>query len=93
MQLPCEWVDGPTLRDFLADPNSVMTPEVFLRLTRDLCEILQALKDQGLCHGDLHDRNILVRRKPDVLAQSGSVEIAVIDSGAAKDTRSPVGTA
>jgi Cdc6-like AAA superfamily ATPase/tRNA A-37 threonylcarbamoyl transferase component Bud32 len=79
-----EWVDGPSLHDFLANPNLVITPEVFLRLTRDLCEILQALKDRELCHSDLHERNILVRKKPDALAQSDTVEITVIDSGQLK---------
>lgn len=79
-----EWVDGPALEDYLADSGSVITPEVFLRLTRDLCTILQALRNIGLCHGDLHARNILIRRRSDVLAQSDSVEIAVIDTGQLK---------
>ena len=61
-----------------------LSPEAFLRLTRDLCEVLQALKDKELCHSDLHDKNVLVRRQQDVLSNTESLQIAVIDTGQLK---------
>jgi serine/threonine protein kinase len=63
-----EWIDGVSLRSFLADSSTTVSPQVYIQFARDLCEVLQSLKDLELCHGDLHDENILVRREADALA-------------------------
>jgi serine/threonine protein kinase len=79
-----DWIDGQSLSDALADSRMSISPEAFLRLSRDFCEVLQALKDKALCHSDLHDKNVVIRPQQDVLLDSVSYQIAVIDTGQLK---------
>ena len=79
-----DWIDGQSLNDLLTDPATTINPDAFLRLARDLCEVLQSLKDKQLCHSDLHDKNVLIRRQHDVLSNTESLQIAVIDTGQLK---------
>jgi tRNA A-37 threonylcarbamoyl transferase component Bud32/energy-coupling factor transporter ATP-binding protein EcfA2 len=79
-----EWVEGRSLNDFILDSTTIISPDAFLRLARDLCESLQSLKEVSLSHSDLHGGNILVRRKADPLATSEVLELVVIDTGQLK---------
>ena len=79
-----EWIPGVSLREYADDPRREVSPTLYRRLARDLCEVLQALKSKGLSHNDLHDRNILVRPERDVLANEETVRLVVIDSGQLK---------
>jgi tRNA A-37 threonylcarbamoyl transferase component Bud32 len=79
-----EWVPGITLQKYVEDDCAEVSPTLFRRLVRDLCEVLQALKAKGLSHNDLHERNILVRRESDVLGGEEMVRLVVIDSGQLK---------
>lgn len=76
-----EWISGRTLKQFVSDPSTEVGPETFRRLSRDLCEALQLLKDAELVHNDLHDENLLVRRVRDNLTQDETVQLVVIDTG------------
>lgn len=79
-----EWIPGTTLREYVEDGCREVSPTLFRRLARDLCEVLQALKSKGLSHNDLHDKNILVRPEKDALADEEMVRLVVIDSGQLK---------
>ena len=77
-----EWISGITLQEYAI--NREVSPTLFRRLARDLCEVLQALKSKGLSHNDLHDRNILVRSERDSLANEEVDRLVAIDSGQLK---------
>lgn len=79
-----EWIPGQTFHDSLADPAMEITPAVFRRLTRDLCEALQGLRAKHLVHSDLHARNIIVRPAMDALSGESTLQLVVIDSGQLK---------
>jgi len=79
-----DWIEGRTLRSFLGDPLTEVTPSLFRRLFRDLCEALQALRSEGLMHNDLHEDNITVRPRRDTLSGEETLGIVIIDSGQLK---------
>ena len=79
-----QWVQGRSLTKFLNDPSTSIGPDAFQRLARDLCEVLQSLKECQLCHSDLHGENVLVRLVPDALLATESLELVVIDTGQLK---------
>lgn len=81
-----KWVSGRTLQDYVQDPKTEVSPEVFRRLARDLCEAIQALKEKSLVHNDLHERNILVQPVRDALSRDETVQLIVIDTGQLKTT-------
>ncbi len=79
-----EWVRGITLQEHVEDDCAEVSPTLFRRLVRDLCEVLQALKAKGLSHNDLHEKNILVHQESDALGGEETVRLVVIDSGQLK---------
>lgn len=79
-----EWVPGLTLRQYVNDQCTEVSPTLFRQLARDLCEVLQSLKSKGLSHNDLHDKNILVRPENDAIRKEQTVRLVVIDSGQLK---------
>ncbi|HET6327487.1 MAG TPA: protein kinase [Planctomycetaceae bacterium] len=79
-----EWINGPTLKDFLSERDPQFTPEDFRQFTRDLCEILKALRSAQLVHNDLHDANIIVSREVDSLTDEVQQRLVAIDTGQLK---------
>jgi serine/threonine protein kinase len=79
-----EWVDGPTLYDFLRDTSNRIDPETFIQFTRDLCEVLRVLRQHSLMHNDLHDRNIIINPQRDNLTDEIEYRLVTIDTGQLK---------
>lgn len=79
-----DWIDGETLSKYLASPSTQIDSQLFLRLVRDFCEILESLKAKELTHNDLHDKNILVSSKKDPLSNETISRLMVIDTGQLK---------
>jgi len=50
-----EFVDGPTLKR----PSDVPSPEFY----RDLTDIVRAMHERGVAHGDLRNKNVLIDRE------------------------------
>jgi hypothetical protein len=78
-----EWVDGPTLEQYLQNEKNI--PSTFLiEYIKMMCEALNNLKYNELCHGDLHPGNIKIAPpKPGSLTKF-EIEIKVIDTGSLK---------
>jgi serine/threonine protein kinase len=79
-----EWVEGPTLRDYLEANRNDISAEIFLQFSRDLCEVLNVLRYQNLMHNDLHDKNIIVSPRRDHLTGEVTYQLVVIDTGQLK---------
>ncbi|WP_373653578.1 hypothetical protein [Schlesneria sp. DSM 10557] len=80
------WIEGTSLQRFLEDPNTVVDGASFCRLAKDLCQVLQELRDcqPRLTHNDLHDENVIIYAKRDPLSNIFSHHLTVIDTGQLK---------
>lgn len=76
------WVDGPTFDAFAH--STPLTGEEFLNLATQLFTVLAVLRNNGLCHDDLHPGNVLVERINHPLRNEPRLAIKVIDTGAVK---------
>jgi serine/threonine protein kinase len=79
-----EWIEGPTLEEFLKDRKNCIDPEAFIQFSRDLCEVLSVLRSNGLMHNDLHARNIIVSPSNDHLTGEITYRLVAIDTGQLK---------
>ena len=71
-----EWIPGITLEQFVRESPSAVTPTLILGFVHDICTAINALREKGLFHGDLHDRNILIASPPlGSLDQQNSIRI------------------
>ena len=66
-----EWVEGETLRDFIA--KNLQTPNIFKTVADDFQKMVATLHDHQISHGDLQDGNILIKRN------GAAIEIKLID--------------
>ena len=66
-----EWVEGETLRDFIA--KNLQTPNIFRTVADDFQKMVTTLHDHQISHGDLQDGNILIKRN------GAAIEIKLID--------------
>lgn len=55
-----EWIPGITLEQFTRESPHYITPSFVVGFVRDVCFCLNALREKGLSHGDLHSRNIMI---------------------------------
>lgn len=55
-----EWIDGMTLKTFLAERQEQVTISFLLGFVRTMCEALSALQAHGLCHDDLDQDNVMI---------------------------------
>lgn len=69
------FIDSPTLESFLNN-DPLITPFFVLEFLAAISTGLAALEQNGLVHGDLHERNILCKS-----AKDRSLEIKIIDIG------------
>eukprot|EP00050_Salpingoeca_kvevrii_P016311 m.54327 g.54327 ORF g.54327 m.54327 type:complete len:482 (+) comp6836_c1_seq1:107-1552(+) len=83
IMLITEFMNLGCLKDYLQSRGrSVITPEVLLKLTTDVCSGMAYLEEKNFVHRDLAARNILLTEEP------GQVAVAkVADFGLAKDSR------
>lgn len=72
-----EYVRGATLED-LTRIAGELTLEFLLELSQQLLQVLRILQANGLIHGDLHSKNVMVDKE-----SSGKTLIKVIDFGLA----------
>ncbi len=82
--LVIEWVNGTTLRAFLAEFRLPICVKDLLSLARQMTECLAQLEKHGLVHNDLHADNIMivpVEQGPELRQE---LEVRVIDSGSIK---------
>lgn len=79
-----EWVKGITLKAYFDDPRTVITPQQYLQMARDLCGVLAQLQSSTLVHNDLHDENIMIVREADPLTDEIHLRVKIIDTGALK---------
>ena len=73
------WIEGAPLADFagvlplLAEQNQADAQELVVRWLRTICEALDALHRNGLVHGDVSPRNMIVSGEDLVLTDYDSV--------------------
>jgi hypothetical protein len=82
-----DWVDGKPFAEYTkANP---LIGEEFLLLVEQLFTALAVLRNNGLCHDDLHPGNVLIQPKTNPLTNEPTIAIKVIDTGSVKriDTR------
>lgn len=78
--LVLEWVDGPTLYAWREKTLGVRDMETLLDLAVDCCKGIEAIHAQGLVHGDITPRNILLTGKNNLFSAK------LTDFGLAWDT-------
>jgi tRNA A-37 threonylcarbamoyl transferase component Bud32 len=78
-----DWIDGPTLRDFLQQRQIIPT-DFLIQFIRTMCEALNVLKTKGLCHDDLHANNIKIAKPKAGLLSEDELEVVIIDTGSLK---------
>jgi tRNA A-37 threonylcarbamoyl transferase component Bud32 len=79
-----DWVDGISLKKYLAENGNEVTLDEFRQFAHDLCEILASLREHDLVHNDLHDRNLLVVKQRSALTGAATLRIVAIDTGQLK---------
>ncbi|HYE79290.1 MAG TPA: protein kinase, partial [bacterium] len=72
-----EYVRGATLEELTRDAGE-LTLEFLIELAQQMIQVLRILQANGLIHGDLHSKNVLLDRE-----SSGKPLIKVIDFGLA----------
>lgn len=77
-----EWIEGTRFDEYTR--SNSLSGEDFLLLTHQLFTALAALKNEGLCHDDLHPGNVLVQSKTNPLTNEPTVTIKIIDTGSVK---------
>lgn len=78
-----EWVEGPTLDEFLKKPGAASVP--FLdKFVHKMCQVLNALEVEGLCHDDLKGDNIKIGLPPRGELTDNTWVLKVIDLGSLK---------
>ena len=58
----CEFVDGPSLRTFIKDPEQEITISFIKEFLICMFELLYELRAREIVHGDLHSGNVLVEK-------------------------------
>lgn len=78
-----EWIDGSTLKDHLQNAQSISST-FLVEFVKMMCEALNNLSFNGLCHDDLHSGNIKIAPpKPGSLTPY-ETEVKIIDTGSLK---------
>lgn len=83
-----DYVDGPTLADFLDDPDNC-TAKAIAQIAIDLFELLGELESRQVFHNDLHANNIIVQLLGAQIARAEAVDrnicLVAIDFGSMAD--------
>ena len=83
-----EWIDGLPLDTFVKERNELVTTSLLLGYVRGLCEALNALREVGLMHDDLHAGNVMLARPiPGTLSSEWTIKI--VDAGSMKPADRP----
>ncbi|MYB36499.1 MAG: protein kinase [Gammaproteobacteria bacterium] len=79
-----EWVDGQSLRCFLTDHQDSINLRTCMIIIRGLCEVVEELRQHGLCHNDLHGENVMITMPRSIVTDAAQIVVKVIDTGALK---------
>ncbi|WP_237982724.1 protein kinase domain-containing protein [Bacillus thuringiensis] len=72
-----EWVEGITLKDFLAD-NTNLRDELRYKILNDILLTINECHKINVLHGDLHDENILLEPLD---SHKGNYKVKILDFG------------
>lgn len=75
-----EWIDGPTLRKYLQEEESISC-SFLVEYVRMMCEALNNLNFNGLCHDDLHPGNIKIAPPKPGSLTIHEADVKIIDTG------------
>lgn len=75
-----QFIKGQNLQDYAETNSSAITLTFIQHLANQLLQVLLAMKEVGISHGDLHEGNILIA-EPDPRLLEESVRIKVTDFG------------
>jgi hypothetical protein len=78
-----EWIDGPTLKDHIQNASSI-TCGFLVEYIRMMCEALNNLNFNKLCHDDLHPGNIKIAPPKPGSLTTYEAEVKIIDTGSLK---------
>lgn len=77
-----DWVEGIRFDEYTkANP---LTGEDFLLLTQQMFTALAVLRNNGLCHDDLHPGNVLIQPRTNPLTNEPTIGVKIIDTGSVK---------
>jgi serine/threonine protein kinase len=76
-----EWVEGRTFQEFCSQQGTRLNVPMFLQIAAELCETLVLLNQEGLCHNDLHERNIMVVEQRIGPHLAPEAHLKIIDTG------------
>jgi len=77
-----EWVEGVTLRKFIADRSGEVDAAFLLSYAEHMTRALGALNAHGLEHDDLHDGNVMLADPAP--GDDGNMQVRIIDMGSLK---------
>lgn len=80
------YVDGDTLEDFLRKSPEAISPSFIKAYVEGMCVGLHALRQVGLSHDDLHERNVMIS-EPALGDLRAERSIKIIDTGRIKSAR------
>ena len=83
--LVMEFIDGPTLKDWVVDHGRVPVPAA-LTLVRDLARALEHALESGIIHRDIKPENVLLARKPVTAGDAFPFITKLVDLGLARPT-------
>jgi tRNA A-37 threonylcarbamoyl transferase component Bud32/energy-coupling factor transporter ATP-binding protein EcfA2 len=83
-----EWVQGTTLRRFLADRTDEVDANFLLDYATNVTRALDALQHHGLEHDDLHDANVMLADPAP--GEDDRLRVRVIDMGSLKPRQDTV---
>lgn len=76
-----EYIQGPTLRDYLQQRGHPMEPRAAARMIMTIARGVHAAHQHGVIHRDLKPSNILLERLPSNIAESGEEASSVAIDG------------
>lgn len=65
--LLAEWVNGPSLAEFIGARNAEITLPFCEALVQELLALLHAMQQRGVTHGDIHSGNVLIEDRAGML--------------------------
>jgi serine/threonine protein kinase len=84
-----EYVDGPTLDEFLKRMRSEISTDTIAQIAIDLLRLWYDVRSKNMNHNDLHDRNIIIQSLGRDVHRAnefdGSIRAVAIDLGSAAD--------
>jgi serine/threonine protein kinase len=85
-----QFIHGMNLREYERDCPQLITLEFVEMLLKELLEVLQALKETNVAHGDLHEGNIMVANPdPRFIVQKPRIKVTDFGIGTSNLSKAP----